>query len=72
MGVLIRHSLKTRIQSLRKPPIETQLQTQVLTSKISKAGKEARLKEEAGGGGRGGRKGWPYRRLLPPADTQVL
>ena len=28
--------LNTRIQSLRKPPIETQLQIQVLTSKISR------------------------------------
>ena len=36
-----------------------------------KGGKEARLKEE-GGGGRGGQKGWPYRRLLPPTDTQAL
>ena len=61
--------LNTRIQSLRKPPIDTQPQIQVLTSKMSKAGKEARLKEEAGGGGRGGRKGWPYRRPLPPTDT---
>ena len=30
------------------------------------------MKEEGGGGGRGGQKGWPYRCLLPPADTQVL
>ena len=37
---------------------------------ISKGGKEARLKEEGGGGGRGGQKGWPYRRLPPPADTR--
>ena len=37
-----------------------------------KGGKEARLKEEGGGGGRGGRKGWPYRRLLQPTDTQAL
>ena len=50
---------------------DTELQIQVLTSKISKGGKEARLKE--GGGGRvGEQKGWPYRRLLPPADTQAL
>ena len=35
-----------------------------------KGGKEARLKEERGGGrGGGARKGWPYRRLLPPTDT---
>ena len=51
---------------------DTELQIQVLTSNISKGGKEARLKEEGGGGGRGGRKGWPYRRLLPPTDTQML
>ena len=36
---------------------DTELQIQVLTSKISKGGKEARLKEEGGGGGRGGAKG---------------
>ena len=39
---------------------------------LLKGGKEVRLKEEGGGGGRGGQKGWPYRRLLPPADTQAL
>ena len=38
---------------------DTELQIHVLTSKISKGGKEARLKEEGGGVGRGGRKGWP-------------
>ena len=37
-----------------------------------KGGKEARLKEEGGGGGRWGQKGWPYRRLLPPTDAQAL
>ena len=36
---------------------DTELQIQVLTSKISKGGKEARLKEEGGGGRRRGRKG---------------
>ena len=51
---------------------DTELQIQVLTSKISKGGKEARLKEEGGGGRRRGRKGWPYRCLLPPTDTQAL
>ena len=30
------------------------------------------MKEKGGGGRRGGQKGWPYRRLLPPADNQVL
>jgi len=45
----------------------------VLTaSEISKGGKDARLKEEGGGGGRGGQKGLPYRHLLSPADTQAL
>ena len=37
-----------------------------------KGGKEARLKEERGGGRRGGQKGWPYRCLLPSIDTQAL
>ena len=41
-----------------------------MSSKISKGGKEASLK--GGGGGKGGQKGLPYRRLLPPADTQAL
>ena len=43
-----------------------------MSSKISTGGKEARLKEEGGGGGKGGQTGWPYRCLLPPADTQAL
>ena len=51
---------------------DTELQIQVLTSKISKEGKEVRLKEKGGGGGSGGRKGWSYRHLLPPTDTQAL
>ena len=42
-----------------------------MSSKISKGGKEARLKG-GGGGGKGGEKGWPYICLLPPADTQAL
>ena len=42
------------------------------SSKISKGGKEARFKDKEGGGGRGGQKGWPYRCLLSPADTQAL
>ena len=41
--------LNTRIQSLRKPPVETQN----VRSKISKGGKEARLKEEGGEAGEG-------------------
>ena len=36
---------------------DTELQIQVLTSKISKGGKEARLKEEGGGGGKVGERG---------------
>ena len=43
-----------------------------MSSTISTGGKEARLKEEGGGGGKGGQTGWPYRCLLPPADTQAL
>ena len=43
-------ALNTRIQSLRKPPIETNI-------KDFKGGKEAMLKEEGGGGRRGGTKG---------------
>ena len=30
------------------------------------------MKEEGGGGRRGGQKGWPYKRLLLPTDTQAL
>ena len=37
-----------------------------------KGGKEAGLNKEGGGGRRGGRKGWTYRHLLPPTDTQAL
>ena len=73
LAVLIRHSLKYKNTVSQKTSYrDTELQIQVLTSKISKGGKEARLKEEGGGGGREGQKGWPYRRLLPPADTQAL
>ena len=47
---------------------------QVLTSKISREERKPgrKKKREEGGGRRRGQKGWPYRRLLPPADTQVL
>ena len=55
---LIRHSLKYKNTVSQKTSYrDTELQIQVLTSKISKGGKEARLKEEGGGGGRGGVKG---------------
>ena len=67
LAVLIRHSLKYKNTVSQKTFYrDTKLQ---MSSKISKGGKEARLKEEGGGGGQ---KGWPYRRLLPLADTQVL
>ena len=73
LAVPIRHSLKYKNTVSQKTSYrDTELQIQVLASKISKGGKEARLKEEGGGGGRGGPKAWPYRRLLPPTDTQVL
>ena len=55
---LIRHSLKYKNTVSQKTSYrDTELQIQVLTSKISKGGKEARLKEEGGGGGRGGKRG---------------
>ena len=70
LAVLIRHSLKYKNTVSQKTYRDTKLQ---MSSKISKGGKKARLKEEGGGGGgKGGQKGWPYRRLLPPADTQTL
>ena len=65
LAVLIRHSLKYKNTVSQKTSYRD-------TGKISKGGKEARLKEEGGGGGRGGQKGWPYRHLLPPVDTQAL
>ena len=69
LAVLIRHSLKYKNTVSQKNFYRaTELQ---MSSKISKGGKQARLKEE-GGGGKGGQKGWPYRRLLPPADTRAL
>ena len=73
LAVLIKHSLKYKNTVSQKTSYrDTELQIQVLASKISKGGKEARLKEEGGGGGRRGQKWWPYKRLLPPADTQAL
>ena len=58
LAVLIRHSLKYKNTVSQKTSYrDTELQIQVLTSKISKGGKEARLKEEGGGGGRGGKRG---------------
>ena len=74
LAVLIRHSLKHKNTVSQKTSYrDTELKIQVLTaSKISTGGKDAKLKEDGGGGGRGGQKGWPYRCLLPPADTQAL
>ena len=70
LAVLIRHSLKYKHTVSQKTFYrDTKLQ---MSLKISKGGKEARLKEEGGGGGKGGQKGWPSSRLLPPADTQAL
>ena len=74
LAVLIRHSLKYKNTVSQKTSYrDTELQILALrASKISKLGKEVKLKEEGGGGLRGWQKGWPYRRLLPPADTQAL
>ena len=58
MAILIRHSLKYKNTVSQKTSYrDTELQIQALISKISKGGKEASLKEEGGGGGRGGAKG---------------
>ena len=53
---------------------DTEVQIQVLTSKISREERKPgrKKKREEGGGRRRGQKGWPYRRLLPPTDTQAL
>ena len=50
-------------------PLNTRIQ--VLTSKISREERKPgwKKREEAG---KGRRKGWPYRRLLPPTDAQAL
>ena len=50
---------------------DIELRIQVLTSKISREEKKPGWKKK-GGGGRGVRKGWSYRHLLPPTDTQAL
>ena len=58
LSVLIARSLKYKMTVSQKASYgDTELQIQVLTSKISKGGKEARLKEEGGGGRRGGERG---------------
>ena len=70
LAVLIRHSLKYKNAVSQKTFYrDTELQ---MSSKISKGGEEARLKGGGGGGEKGGQKGWTYRRLLPPAETQAL
>ena len=70
LAVLIRHSLKYKNTVSQKTFYrDTKLK---MSSKISKGGKEARLKEEGGVGGREGQNVWTYRRLLPPTDTQAL
>ena len=40
-----------------------------MSLKVLRGVKEKKEEEEAG---KGGQKGWPYRHLLPPADTQAL
>ena len=47
---------------------DTELQIQILTSKISREERKPGWKKK----GEDGRKGWPYRCLLPPTDTQAL
>ena len=69
LAVFIRHSLKYKNAVSQKTFYrDTELQ---MSSKISKGGKEAWLKE-GGGGRKGGQMGWPYRRLQPPEDSQAL
>ena len=55
LAVLIRHSLKYKNAVSQKTFYrDTELP---MSSKISKGGKEARLKEGGGGGGKGGQRG---------------
>ena len=48
------------------------IRIQVLTSKISREERKPGGKKKGEDVGERGRKGWPYRRLLPPTDTQAL
>ena len=48
---------------------DTELQIQILTSKISREERKPGWKKKGKEAGEGMRKGWPYRRLLPPTDT---
>ena len=50
---------------------DIELQIQVLTSKISREERKPVERRRERRRERG-RKGWPYRRLLPPTDTQAL
>ena len=51
-------------------PLNTRIQ--VLTSKISREERKPGGRKKGKEAGEGGRKGWPYRCLLPPTDAQVL
>ena len=51
---------------------DTELQIQVLTSKILREERKPSWKKKGEEAGEVGQKGWPYRHLLPPTDTQVL
>ena len=51
---------------------DTELQIQVLTSKTSREERKPGWKKKGEEAGEEERKGWPYRRLLAPTDTQVL
>ena len=51
-------------------PLNTGIQ--VLTSKISREERKPGGRKKGEEVGEAGRKGWPYRRLLPPTDTQAL
>ena len=51
-------------------PLNTRIQ--VLTSKISREERKPGGRKKGKEAGEGGRKGWPYRCLLPPTDTQAL
>ena len=63
--------LNTRIQSLRKPPIKTQnFRSKYQHQRFQ--GRKGNQVERRGRRRERRKKGWPYRRLLPPTDTQAL
>ena len=70
-GDLLNPGIEPRSPTLQADALTSAPPGEPLNKRIN-GGKEARLKEEGVGGGRGGQKGWPYRRLLAPADTQAL